>query len=113
MVAGLAACALSMGVLSGTAAPAEAAPAEAAPTGASATGGPGPEPTGQFEALVRWVEHGRAPRTLDAVRRDAEGNVTRSRPLCPYPLVARYIGGDPDSAASFRCARDYGPPKRA
>jgi len=26
-----------------------------------------------------------------------------SRPLCPYPLVARYNGGDPDSADSFSC----------
>jgi hypothetical protein len=26
-----------------------------------------------------------------------------SRPLCPYPLVARYDGGDPNSADSFTC----------
>lgn len=25
------------------------------------------------------------------------------RPLCPYPKVARYAGGDVESAASFRC----------
>jgi feruloyl esterase len=28
-----------------------------------------------------------------------------SRPLCPYPQLPRYNGtGDPNSAASFRCA---------
>jgi len=26
-----------------------------------------------------------------------------SRPLCPYPDVARYKGGDPADAASFEC----------
>jgi hypothetical protein len=26
-----------------------------------------------------------------------------TRPLCPYPQVARYDGGDPDSAESFSC----------
>jgi hypothetical protein len=26
-----------------------------------------------------------------------------TRPLCPYPEVARYDGGDPDSADSFTC----------
>ena len=28
----------------------------------------------------------------------------RSRPLCPWPQVARYAGGDVEAAASFRCA---------
>jgi hypothetical protein len=28
-----------------------------------------------------------------------------TRPLCPYPQVARYAGtGDPNDAASFACA---------
>jgi hypothetical protein len=30
---------------------------------------------------------------------------TRTRPLCPYPAVARYTGqGDVESAASWSCA---------
>jgi len=34
----------------------------------------------------------------------ANGTVTRSRPLCPYPQVARYKGqGSLDDAASFEC----------
>jgi len=35
------------------------------------------------------VEQGRAPETLTAARRDQTGAITRSRPLCRYPLVAR------------------------
>jgi feruloyl esterase len=32
------------------------------------------------------------------------GQVTRSRPLCPYPQVARYRGqGSIDDAANFEC----------
>jgi hypothetical protein len=71
-------------------------------------GGAGPPPSGQFDALVRWVEHGDAPKTLDAIRTDAGGNVDRSRPLCPYPLVARYKGkGSTDDAANFHCAKRF------
>ena len=33
-----------------------------------------------------------------------DGKVDRSRPLCPYPQVARYKGtGSIDEAASFSC----------
>jgi feruloyl esterase len=33
-----------------------------------------------------------------------KGKLVRSRPLCPYPLVARQAGsGSPDDAASFAC----------
>jgi hypothetical protein len=79
-----------------------------APGVAHCGGGVGPPPSGQFDALVRWVEDGDAPKTLDAIRRDAGGNVVRSRPLCPYPLVARYKGkGSTDDAANFRCARRF------
>jgi Tannase and feruloyl esterase len=71
-------------------------------------GGVGPAPTGQLEALVKWVEEGVAPDTLTAVSTDANGNVVRSRPLCAYPLVARYTGnGSTDDAANFRCKRGF------
>jgi len=67
-------------------------------------GGTGPPPSGQFETLVKWVEEGNAPDTLDAVRRNQTGQVTRSRPLCPYPLMAHYTGrGNTDAAANFEC----------
>jgi feruloyl esterase len=79
-----------------------------APGVAHCGGGAGPPPSGHFEALVRWVEQGDAPETLDAVRVDASGNVLRTRPLCQYPLVARYKGrGSTDAAENFRCSKHF------
>ena len=67
-------------------------------------GGAGPQPTALMEALLAWVEDGKAPETLPATRRDQSGTVTRSRPLCAYPLVAKYKGsGSTDEAANFVC----------
>ena len=75
-----------------------------APGVAHCGGGPGAAPTGQFDAVVRWVEQGTAPETLQAVKRDQAGQVTMSRRLCSYPLVARYKGqGDRTDADSFEC----------
>jgi feruloyl esterase len=35
-----------------------------------------------------------------------EGRVTRTRPLCPYPQIARYKGtGSIERAENFVCAR--------
>ena len=71
-------------------------------------GGVGPAPTGQLEALVAWVEDGKAPETLTASRRDQSGAVTRSRPLCAYPLVAKYKGsGSTDEARNFTCSSGF------
>ena len=71
-------------------------------------GGAGPAPTGQFDTVVKWVEEGQAPDTLTAVRRDGSGAITRSRPLCQYPLVARYKGsGSTDEAANFECRAGF------
>jgi feruloyl esterase len=71
-------------------------------------GGAGPTPTGQLEALLAWVEDGKAPATLTATRRDQTGALTRSRPLCQYPLVAKYKGsGSTDDAANFVCSAGF------
>jgi hypothetical protein len=71
-------------------------------------GGAGPAPTGQFETVVKWVEEGKAPDTLDAVKRDQSATVVRSRPLCQYPLVARYKGrGSTDEAVNFECKASF------
>jgi feruloyl esterase len=79
-----------------------------APGVAHCAGGPGPAPSGQLEALLAWVEEGKAPETLTAIRRDQSGAITRSRPLCPYPLVAKYKGtGSTDDAASFACSAGF------
>ncbi len=70
-------------------------------------GGNGPAPTGAFEAVVRWVEDGPAPETLMATSRTRDGAVARTRPLCPFPSVARYNGtGSPDEAGNFTCRAD-------
>ena len=66
-------------------------------------GGPGPSPQGQFDAVVKWVEDGKAPETLTALSR-ANG-ATHTRPLCQFPQVAKYKGtGSTDDAANFTCA---------
>jgi hypothetical protein len=70
-------------------------------------GGTGPAPSGQQEALLAWVEEGKAPDALLATQRDRSG-ATRSRPLCPYPLVAKFKGtGSTDDAANFVCSKSF------
>lgn len=52
-----------------------------------------------FGALVDWVERDAAPQELIATLGE---EATRSRPIYPYPTVARYDGsGNPDEASSF------------
>lgn len=62
--------------------------------------------TDEFNRLApveQWVEDGKAPDRIIATR-VAEGKVTRTRPLCPYPQVAAYKGsGSTDDAADFAC----------
>lgn len=71
-------------------------------------GGPGPPPSGHLDALLRWVEQGKAPDSLTAIRRDATGAVIRSRSLCPYPQVARYKRrGSTDDARNFECRSSF------
>jgi hypothetical protein len=54
-----------------------------------------------LEAIMAWVEKGRAPDRIEAAGAAFPGV---SRPLCPYPLVARYKRGDVNNADSFVCA---------
>jgi len=64
--------------------------------------GAGATPIALNEAIIRWVEAGRAPDKLIAEKRDKSGKVTRTRPLFPFPQVAKYKGsGSTDDAASF------------
>jgi feruloyl esterase len=67
-------------------------------------GGPGPSAFDSITPLVDWVERGAAPDRLVASFRQ-DGKIIRSRPLCPYPQVAKNNdGGNKDDAASFVCA---------
>ena len=64
-------------------------------------------------ALELWVEKGVAPSSLTATKYagfDPASGVKLTRPLCPYPQVAKYRGsGDSYDASNFSCAAD---PKR-
>jgi feruloyl esterase len=65
-------------------------------------GGPGPDASGLVSQIVSWTERGTAPRKITGTRTDATGAVTRTRPVYPYPTVARYKGtGSIDEAANF------------
>ena len=68
---------------------------------------PGRTPDNAFAAVVRWVEEGVAPETLAATRRDENGDIVESRPICRYPKVAIHSGGGELSvAASFECREE-------
>ncbi len=68
--------------------------------------GAGPTPVGLNEAILRWVEEGKAPEVLMAEKRDSSGKLIRSRPLFPYPKIAKYKGnGSTDEASSFEAAK--------
>lgn len=56
-----------------------------------------------LSALDRWVEEGVAPARVIASQ-VSSGAVIRTRPLCPYPQVARWTGvGSADDASNFVC----------
>jgi hypothetical protein len=80
-------------------------------------GGPSTDQFDMLTPLVNWVEKGEVPESVIASARGA-GNAggvnpnvpanwsaSRTRPLCPYPKVARLKAGatDLESAGSFEC----------
>jgi feruloyl esterase len=80
------------------------------------SGGPATDQFDMLTPLVKWVEEGVEPQAIVASVRgagnaggvNAELPVTwaadRTRPLCPFPQVARYTGaGDIEKAESFVC----------
>ncbi|MBV9038591.1 MAG: tannase/feruloyl esterase family alpha/beta hydrolase [Acidobacteriaceae bacterium] len=73
-------------------------------------GGPGPNTFDGLRVLDRWVGEGIAPDQMIASHW-TNGVVDRTRPLCPYPQVARWKGsGSTDDAASFTCVVEPIPP---
>lgn len=83
-------------------------------------GGPGPDSFGaypsidadpehsMFSALEKWVEHGKAPKAIIASKNESPSTsasgAKMTRPLCPYPEVAKYKGsGDGNKATNFAC----------
>jgi len=65
-------------------------------------GGPATDRFDMPTAIDEWVEHGQPPERIIATGKAFPG---LSRPLCSYPKVARYTGGDPQSASSFACQK--------
>jgi feruloyl esterase len=68
------------------------------------TGGAGTATFDKVAAMEQWIATGRAPAQIIASHQTA-GKTDRTRPLCPYPQVAKYKGtGSTDDAANFSCA---------
>jgi len=67
-------------------------------------GGEGPDAVDMLTPLMSWVERGAAPHKI-VTSKVVDSVVTRTRPVYPYPLVARYSGsGSIDDATSFNQA---------
>ncbi len=76
------------------------------PGGGHCNGGDGPFDFPLLSLLMNWVEGGTAPAMLTATRQQ-DGKVEATRPVYPYPLVAKYKGtGDPNAVSSFTPVRD-------
>jgi feruloyl esterase len=84
-------------------------------------GGPGPNQLGQaggngdaqhdaVAAMYQWVEKGVAPKSIIATKYNGDNQangVAMTRPLCPYPQMAKYKGtGDTNDATNFVCAAE-------
>ncbi len=66
-------------------------------------GGPGPNTFDTLGTLDKWVTQGVAPDKIIGSHA-AGGKVDRTRPLCPYPQIAKWNGsGSSDDAAQFVC----------
>src|SRR5436309_2712671 len=86
------------------------------------SGGPGTDSFGQGvadardaqhnveTALEQWVEKAIAPNVIVATKyqgRGASTGVKMTRPLCPYPKIAKYKGtGDTNDAGNFVCTAE-------
>ena len=67
------------------------------------SGGPGTDTFNKVKVMEEWVEKGTAPKQIVASHRTS-GVVDKTRPLCPYPQVAKYNGsGNTNDAANFSC----------
>jgi feruloyl esterase len=68
-------------------------------------GGPGTDQFDKVKALEEWVEQGKKPAQIVASH-VTNGQVDKTRPLCPYPQIAKYKGtGSQNEAANFVCSQ--------
>lgn len=69
-------------------------------------GGPGASSFDLLSAIDDWVENSQAPDKITASR-VTNGDVEMTRPLCPYPEIARWVGtGSTNNAANFSCVKE-------
>jgi feruloyl esterase len=67
------------------------------------SGGEGCDTFDKLGPITEWVTTGKPPARILASHQES-GKVTFTRPLCPYPQVAKYKGsGDTNDAANFVC----------
>jgi len=76
-------------------------------------GGDGPSDFETIAVLEQWREKGKAPDRIVATHLpigpggQAPAKPDRTRPLCPYPQVAKYKGsGSTNDASNFVCAKE-------
>jgi hypothetical protein len=66
-------------------------------------GGPAMENFDALTALEKWTENGVAPDYIVGKAGKEYPDPNKEQPLCPYPKVATYVGGDKNKASSFEC----------
>lgn len=73
------------------------------------SGGPTTDQFDMLSAMMTWVEAGQAPdqiiASVNPTNPDlpADWSRSRTRPLCPWPKIAKYKEGDKELASSFQC----------
>jgi feruloyl esterase len=72
-------------------------------------GGPGTDTFDKVKVIEEWVEQGKKPAQILASH-STNGQVDKTRPLCPYPQVAKYVAknrgsgnSDINDASNFSC----------
>jgi feruloyl esterase len=71
-------------------------------------GGNGTSTFDMVAALDQWLTTRKPPAAIPASR-VREGEVDRTRPLCPYPQIAAYKGsGSIEDAGNFSCRAPSG-----
>lgn len=66
-------------------------------------GGPAMEDFDPLTALEEWREKGKSPDFIIAKAGREYHDKNMEQPLCPYPKIAIYTGGDKNKASSFKC----------
>ena len=69
-------------------------------------GGPGTDTFDKVKVIDQWVAQGKKPSEIVASHR-TNGQVDKTRPLCPFGQAAKYKGtGSTDEASNFTCAAE-------